>query len=229
MKKIVYILFCSAMCIMYVSCDLPVNAGYDSFYSDSANETISKIDELFLPSCDNSENSVQYTKKIFETNNTLYLCENGYTIWTSDKINSGSGFEPISVCIKKMYGNPYTGFGIVFNCTEDNGNVKMLSVMINSNSQYIIGKVSGGKFEPIVPWTTDAHIVSALGNENKLNIDFDSAENKYVLKINGSEIKRFSDIDFSILDFTGFKSGYVVVISPDEDFVNSSVRVEFKR
>ena len=165
---------------------------------------------------------------VFETNNEDFLRPGGFTVWTETSVNAGDTFVPIRTGLTKYSGDVYSGYGIVFCCRGSGEDERFLVVMINSVSQYNVGKVCNGRFEALVNWTFDSHIVSGLGNENVLFITYDAELEKYVLTVNGHEAARFSDADFRGGEFAGCRSGYSAVIAPNEDFRNSTVKVRYR-
>ena len=103
----------------------------------------------------------------------------------------------------------------------------MLTVLINANGYYTIGKVYDGVFRHINEgWESSKYIKRGLGIKNLINITYDENNTNFTLKLNGCEITNFS-VEEEIL-FRESKSGYVVVIANNENFPKNSVKVFFE-
>jgi hypothetical protein len=104
----------------------------------------------------------------------------------------------------------------------------MLTVMINNNGQYVIGKVVDGNFSYISQWTATTRLDAGSGQENTITVQY-QGDNKYLLKFNGMDIREFSDEEEPRCGGVG-KNGYVVVIAPSDlnGVNNASVEVWFK-
>ena len=173
------------------------------------------------------ETDEQNKEFTFETNDTKYLTSTGYTLWTVPNLNSSDTFCPMSVKITKESGRAEAGFGLVF--CEQNIDEKsfMLTVLINANGMYAIGKVYDGVFNHINNgWHKSDYIYSGLGVSNDIEITFDENDNNFILKINGYEIVTFA-VNEEIV-FKNSKSGFAVVIANNESFPSKPVRVIFK-
>ena len=166
------------------------------------------------------------TKTTFTTNDTKYLSYEGMTMWTvwgEDVIN----FSSRTVKMAKSEGYSGGGYGIVF-ChdeyeVEGNNKHAMLIVMINNDGQYIIGKAVGGVFTDFGWWKSTPHLKKGLGISNELKVIYE--EDKYCLIINGEEVERFRDDEEPCL--RNGKNGYIVVITPFDNFPASRVNVYF--
>lgn len=175
---------------------------------------------LFSPDEDNK----RFT---FETNDTKYTGVNGYTLWTVPNVNTEEKFIPISVKITKESGRTEAGFGLVF--CEQNINDKpfLLTVMINSNGLFSIGKVYDGVFSHINNgWIKSEVIYRGLGISNTLTIDFDENSKSFLVGINGYEVSKFT-VNENLV-FKNSKSGFVVVIANNENFPSKPVKVSFE-
>lgn len=164
---------------------------------------------------------------VFETNDTRYLTSTGYTLWSVPNINNSKNFEEISVGVTKQSGRTEAGFGVVFCRQTIDEKPYMLTVLINANGYYTIGKVYDGVFRHINEgWESSNYIKRGLGIKNLINITYDENNTNFTLKLNGYEITNFS-VEEEIL-FRESKSGYVVVIANNENFPKNSVKVFFE-
>ena len=71
----------------------------------------------------------------FETNDEKFLKKEGFTIWTTKKINETDVFEDFEVGMTKLSGTNTTGYGIVFCNQMLNDKLFMYVVMINNIQQ----------------------------------------------------------------------------------------------
>lgn len=156
----------------------------------------------------------------FETNNTLYSTEYGYTLWTENN-EEQNPFTNLNVTLSKLGGNSDAGYGIIF-CSYDE---TMLVVLINTKKEYIIGELTGNLFTELVPWTHISSLKAGLNQINTINISLVSGE--FSLTFNAGESITFSDTDEPYHSYG--KDGYIVVISPLDDFPNFPVSVTFKK
>lgn len=165
---------------------------------------------------------------VFETNDTKYLNEAGYTIWTTKYVNEADNFSPISVTLCKESGISEAGFGIVFCSQEIDDRPFMLTVLINSNGLYTVGKVDNGVFSHLNGgWKGSSYINRGQGIRNEVSVSYDGVGKKFLLKINGYEIT-----DFTVPEKIKFKDsrwGFAVVIAGNEAFPNLPVKVIFEK
>lgn len=188
-----------------------------------ADEPVNILEEssLFI------EDSEYPSRYLFETNDSKYLNEKGFTIWTTTKTNTSNGFESISVEMAKLSGRAETGFGVVFCEQQFEEKPYMLTVMINANGLYTIGKVVNGVFYHLEGnWKFSDYINKGYGLKNTICISYNNLLESFVLKINDEEITTFTVPEK--IKFKGSESGYVVVISNREEFPEKAVRVEFE-
>lgn len=165
---------------------------------------------------------------VFETNDTNYLTANGYTLWAVPNVNANETFEEISVEVTKESGRSEAGFGLVFCEQKIKEKSFMLTVLINSNGYYAIGKVYNGVFSHINDgWKSSNYINRGIGVKNLINISYDEHTENFTLKINEYEITKFT-VEEQIL-FRESKWGYVVVIANNENFPKNSVKVLFEK
>lgn len=216
MKFIMFLL----LSLIFVSCYLPTKSLNTQIDSNSiiSETTIEENDTLFV----NSKETRQY---IFETNNLKYLSSFGYTFWTVPKINNTDAFSNICVSVVKESGKPESGYGIIFCNQVLNGKTFLLTVMINIKGEYIIGKVLDNKFVALTEWTFCPYLNTGLGVNNLIKISFDDEKNEFVLYFNDSKITSFNVEEK--LNLKDLKPGYVVIVSNNENFPTSSLKIIF--
>jgi hypothetical protein len=164
-------------------------------------------------------------RTVFSTNDTAWISENGYTLWTLTG-SDGSSFDNYTVTAAKASGRASAGYGVVFCETEDAAyGVCMYCVLVNITGQYAIGKLVNGSYSSIAWWTASSHLKQGYVS-NILSITRDSSSKKFTLYINGNRETEFSDGRTPVLD--SGKRGYVVVISPNEGFPENYVTVYFE-
>jgi len=158
----------------------------------------------------------------FETNDTKYSGEYGYTLWSQDDIVQDP-FTHLNVTLKKISGNDVAGYGVVFGSHDDT----MLVVLIDTKKSFIIGELTGNVFTELQPWTNSPNLIQGYNQENTIDISYNSGTGDYSLSFNGQMPVPFRDDD-EPFHMTG-KSGYIVVISPLDNFPNIPVSVTFKK
>ncbi len=187
-------------------------------------ENLNEVDKTVI-----EENSTLFVAEdsnyIFETNDSKYLKQNGVTLWCVKDINASTSFEEIEVNVSKQNGKSEAGYGVIFMQQEYEGKDFLLTIMINTKGEFILGKVFDGKFTAIRQWQSCSYLNKGYGIKNKINISM--IDNTFRLKLNGYTIT-----DFSIsekINIQNSKSGYVVVVSGNENFPNNSVKVIFEK
>jgi hypothetical protein len=103
----------------------------------------------------------------------------------------------------------------------------MIVVLIRNDQYYAVGKVLGTSFSYISSWQPSSAIRAA--NYNDLNVSWDPSNGHewYVLKINGTQVKTFTDTaPFCVPGATGL--GYVAVVTDKENFPGVPVKVSFQ-
>ena len=207
---------------MIASCSLTVLDGEEP---EPTPEGISVIEEEnSLYTTDETETGIY----VFETNDTRYLNKNGYTVWTTKDINEADGFEPITVSVMKQSGRSEAGFGIVFCSQEIEGKPFLITVLINTDGLYTVGKVVDGVFSHLNKgWQGSYNINRGYGIRNVINVSYDDDKKYFLLMINGNETTVFTvSEDFT---FKNSRSGFVTVIANNEDFPRKPVKVTFEK
>lgn len=196
------------------ACSLP--SASDVYIADPDTTTIEKNSTLFSKD-EKSGNDIL----VFETNEKKYINGGkGSTLWTVQTNYSDQAFKEITVEAVKASGNTLGGYGIVF-CIQGN---RMLSVLINGDRKYAIGKITEGRYERLSDWQTSSNLHPGT-IANRINIKKDGSN--FVLSFNDREETRFFDPASSKLEFGN--TGYVVIVSPREDFPKNPVNVRFKK
>jgi len=174
------------------------------------------------------ENSSLFVEEIdteiisFYTNDTKYTGEYGYTLWTQDDPVQDP-FSHMNVTLKKISGNDVAGYGVVFGSHEDT----MLIVLIDTKKSFIIGELTGNLFTELQPWTNSLDLIPGYNQENNIDISYNSGTGDYSLSFNGQVPVPFRDDDAPF--HTTGKDGYIVIISPLDNFPNIPVSVTFKK
>ena len=156
----------------------------------------------------------------FNTNDSKYISEYGYTLWAENN-EIQSPFTGLNVTLSKIDGNSDAGYGVVF-CSYDD---TMLVVLINTKKEFVIGELTGTLFTVLQEWTEAASLNSGLNQINVINITFVAGE--FFLTFNAGETIVFSDTEEPYHSYG--KDGYLVVISPLDNFPNVPVSVTFKK
>lgn len=217
MKKILFF----AITVLFAACGLsPYDAAENVEELENSGSSKNKIEEnaaLF-------EQDAEESFYVFELNDERYITENGYTFWTVKNINEKINFEPVCATLSKQSGKAESGFGIVFLSQKIDGKDFLLTVMINTKGQYVIGKYMDGQFTLISDWKTSDYLQRGYGVKNKVQVNYDGEA--FILSLNGFEVSTFTVGES--LTFWRSKSGYVAVISPYENFPATSVKVTFE-
>ncbi len=164
----------------------------------------------------------------FSTNDTTYHSPRGYTVWSvSEGLggHSGDPFVGVSGAASKETGDASAGYGLVF-CRGVNGSgdETMYVLLINVKRQFAVGKAVNGSYVSIRPWTESPALFAGWGAENRLRVTRDGAGGRFTVRCNGAAACEFeSDAE---VNGSG-DAGYVVVISPYDDFPETTVKVVF--
>lgn len=218
MKKIIYLTFFIVISIL-TSCSLqPFEDTSDESGTDIEHTAIEEDSSLFTQ----GSNESQF---IFETNDLKYQKEKGYTLWCTKYKNTGEKFEPFCTTVSKESGKSECGFGVVFLQQKTDETDFLMTVMINTKGQFIIGSVSDGKFTTIKNWQECPYLLKGNGIKNKIEV-YQKEETIFVLKLNDYEVCDFT-IPKNIL-IKESQNGYVTVIAQNENFPNTPVRTVFE-
>ena len=157
----------------------------------------------------------------FSTNDNAYTGEYGYTLWTEEP-EVFTPFVRLNVTLSKLSGDDTAGYGIVF-CSHDG---TMLLVLINTKKEYLIGELTGNVFNELQGWKESSDLFGGYNQTNILDITLDSGTGLFSLSFNGGTSVTFMDDEEPY--HTGGKNGYLVVVSPRDDFPDVPVSVTFK-
>jgi hypothetical protein len=185
---------------------------------------IQQVDDLFVAVPVEEGGGYRLT-----TNDSAFWGPYGYTLWAL-KGAEQTPFTTRKAALCKTSGDDSAGFGIVICHYEDADpgiGETMLVVMINTKQQYIVGEVIGAEFTQIVPWTYSDRLLANKGQTNVVRVDYDDVLEEYILWLNGTEVKSFRD-DEAPFHSAGGDNGYIVVISPLDEFPAVPVQVSFK-
>lgn len=211
-------LLITLMIILLVSCG--ASKTDDDNEPDGITGTIvENISELFVetPHTDTT---------VLRTNDEQYRSANGYSVWTVWDEGESDPFTTRTVTLAKNDGQQVAGYGLVLCQTNRLGiGCTMLTIMINVKGQYTIGKFIDGDYNPLVPWTSSSHLYKDYESANTIKVTYDAVSSEYTLTINDNVVQAFKDE--SEPRHTGGKNGYIVVISPDDDFPAEWVEVSF--
>jgi outer membrane translocation and assembly module TamA len=103
----------------------------------------------------------------------------------------------------------------------------MLVVLINTKKEFIIGELTGNLFTILQPWDDTENLKSGYNQNNIIDITYDAGTGDFDLSFNGVLVTTFRDDDAPF--HTVGKNGYIVVISPMDNFPNIPVSLTFKK
>jgi hypothetical protein len=158
----------------------------------------------------------------FITNDTKYSGQFGYTLWTQED-EVYNPFSILNVTLNKSSGNDAAGYGVVFGNHDDT----MLVVLINTMKEFIIGELTANLFTELQPWNNAVSLKSGYNQFNNIDITYNSISGNFTLSFNGGETITFRDDEEPF--HTYGKSGYIVVISPMDNFPAIPVSITFKK
>ena len=162
----------------------------------------------------------------FYTNDTLYWSQHGYTVWTVWG-NENAPFVERTVLMSKPKGYAAACYGFVIcqgrRIIDGKETDTMLTVMINNEGRYALGKVIGGRYEALFDLTSSPHLNSGAGAPNTVQVKFDGE--LFLLYFNGTLERSFSDT-IEPVHISG-RDGYIVVIAPSDRFPEGEVDIYF--
>lgn len=206
----------------FASCSFSSYESSENNNNKIENTNIEEVSELFKI----QENKEENETYVFETNDTKYLSGTGYTLWTEKIKNESSNFSGITVTTCKESGNQEAGFGLIFCSQKIDEKSFMLTVLINAKGYFAIGKVIDGTFSHINNgWKECKTLHTGFGVKNTISVLYNLESKSFELKLNGEKVASFTTNEN--ITFKDSYSGYVVVISDNENFPASSVKVIF--
>lgn len=185
---------------------------------------IALVKDLFVEAI-NGETGETATS--FRMNDAKYWSESGYTLWTVWEDDPGAvDFSRRSVRLSKSDGDQSAGYGIVI-CQRDVDGIGkcMLTVLINTEGYYAIGKAINAKYEAIHPWERSALLKTGYGTGNTIEVTYEKSSKEFALFFNGGFVRYFRDDDEPVL--TRGNNGYIVVVSPQDDFPDEYIDLKF--
>lgn len=102
----------------------------------------------------------------------------------------------------------------------------MLLILINVNREYLIGELDGNVFTVIQEWSETEDLYGGYNQGNVLDLVYDSSAEEFSLSFNGNGTVTFRDDEEPY--HTEGRNGYMVVISPRDEFPEVPVSVTFK-
>ena len=228
MKRYTNFIFAICIIAILVTCLSPYSGKYENTTGLPVEGTPVVVSHLFEPLGGGGVGGIK-----FYTTDPKYRTQSGYTLWAYNSAPSGVFIER-TVRLSKPTGDNLAGYGVII-CSgqqeiDGKSEIVFLTIMINNNGQYAVGKVTGGSYKPLVPWKTHSALIGS-GLINKIKIVRDNtlgSENQYFL--------HFNDVHYPASDFfvdneaplcEGYgRNGYIVVISPT-DLNGSAVEVYF--
>ena len=218
-------------CFIAVSCEAPSTGG-----GGNNDEPVNyeKREELFIPP---SSDPSSTDKRLIMLNDIAYIRSEGYTFWCEPYVNNSTNFETIEVELEKLYGDSKSGYGIVFNSKRETDSSYMLTVMINNNQKYIVGRVKNGKFKEITDGWIRCDVLEPKGaGKNTIKIEYNvdgESQNKFKVTFKNSKAEQYSftfaDTENTHPVFKDTKYGYVAVVSPMEYKNGDYLYVEFEK
>jgi hypothetical protein len=158
----------------------------------------------------------------FTTNDTKYSEQFGYTLWSQEGSVSDA-FTNLNVTLSKLSGNDEAGYGVILGSHDDT----MLIVLINTKKEFVIGELAGNLFTVVQSWDDAISLKPGYNQTNIIDITYDSGTGNFYLSLNCVLVTIFRDDETPI--HTHGKTGYIVVISPMDDFPNIPVSITFKK
>lgn len=154
----------------------------------------------------------------FCTNDRQNL-EHLFVVWDDQFVDP---MQDIDVEVKKVSGNPWGAFGIVF-CVKDNRNYYILG--IDTNGYYMIWEFAGGNWVKIMDWTYTHLLNKGYDSTNRLQISYEPAGSTFTVRLNTAVVTSFSDFSLS-----GGYTGFLVEVMPGglEHFPHFPVDARFR-
>jgi hypothetical protein len=222
------------LALLFVTAAVVILAGCFSPYRPEEEEKPEEgplvlVDDLFISSGQEDGK----IKTVFHTNDVRYWSWKGLTAWTVwEDAASIVPFTSRTVTMSKVNGYISGGYGFVICQGERTVDEKdevteatMLVVMINNDGEYLIGEAIGARFTEFDWWKRTPYLQSNAGAENEVTVTYDGDVEEFSLSINGHFVEKFRD-DLKPVHRQG-KNGYLVVITPFDDFPRTDIEVYF--
>lgn len=206
--------------ILLLSCKFYTASNDENSFTVNSNSLLVQ-DSLFFKQSENNE----YT---FALNDPQYSSSKGYTFLNI--LESSTVLDEIEFSAVKESGSLSCGYGIAFDFNSDVNstaisNTTFLCVLIRISGEYAIGKVTNGQYTPIYEWTKCSALKTGVGIDNIMKVSKQEGQWKITFNDNSDlSILLSSKSNNSEL----LKHGFIVVVSPNENFPITSVKVRFR-
>lgn len=167
---------------------------------------------------------------LFETNDTDYLDPQGYTLWFINEGTSTDPFTSRSVKMLKESGNSAAGYGLVFCYQEASGDdpASMLVILQNCEGELCVGEVIDGVWSYIVEWQDVSGVPNGYGVYSKVTLEYNSVSGEFEIYMNDGVVPSLTFQDEEAPIHTTGANGFIVIISPADDFPSVPVKARFK-
>ncbi len=162
----------------------------------------------------------------YYTDDPANIQSQGYSEWHYYD-PSQTPMSSVEVKAKKISGDPTMSFGVIF-CVQDVSN--FLTVDIDTQGYYQVGKVVAGTYVSIIPWTLAGALFSGYNVSNTITVTYDSTSSMFSLyfnkDFNPTPVATFTDPGAPLL---GGRSGFIIGVSSTENFPADPVDIRFNR
>ncbi len=223
MKRIIILIVTTLFFIS--SCDVPVDHDWYeredwSYAATNHGSGIKMLTDWFAE----SEASGNKKKFVLRTNDRKYLMPGGYTAY---KITDKTNVSSVTAEVSRQSGNSIFGYGIVFAMRKKDNSEYMLSVMINTQRMYTVGKFAEGNYITIKDWTPTDCLRGGYGITNKISVSV-ASDKSIRVSLNDVAVYTFKDTPYGTAPALSTGAhGFVTVISEVENFPESFVEVTF--
>ena len=160
-------------------------------------------------------------EKVFSTNDINISRPFGKSYWLPQG-SEVTTFREYKIEAVKVGGDSSAGFGMIFcHGTEES----MLTAMIRTDGFFQVAEVAGGTYKPMADWNSHSAIRTGFGQRNTLRVTRDDL-GQFAFYVNDQKIYEFTDDEEPV--HSGGRQGYLVVVSPREDFPKVPVDVRFR-
>jgi hypothetical protein len=166
---------------------------------------------------------------VFETNDPAFWTSAGYTLWARNdtKHKLGDSWNR-SFSLTKESGDEAAGYGILFGYDDDpTHGTTMLVVMINLQAEYCVGELVGSSFQMVKGWTASEDLKGIKGEEDTVRITYDGDTKIYSVYLGENDTAAYSFEDTVEPYHDGGEEGFLAVISYNDDFPQTPVRVVY--
>ena len=166
----------------------------------------------------------------FYTDDPSYA-STGKTFWLSGDISQDTNTYNVEIETKKVTGNQYAGYGLIF-CVQDNVN-NFLMVQINTQGKYMIGKVTDKVSKTIQGWGESDLLKQNLNTTNTIKVKYNTGTGKFGLYINDDNDGDEDELECEFIDsdtspYLSGKWGFIAEVSPLDALPYVPVEIVFK-